>query len=292
MSALPYKTIAFQGAHGAYSDMACRQMFPQLTTIPCTTFEDAFHAVQNGNADLGMIAVDNTLAGRVADVHHLLPKSTLHIIGEQFLPIRHALLGIKGSNINDIQHVYSHIHALPQCRKIIKELNLTPHVHADTAGAAKDIAIMQDKTAAAIASPLAAEIYNLDILRENVQDEDHNTTRFLVLSRQEHRPAPNQTNNIITSFFFEVRDIPAALYKALGGFATNGVQMIKLESYVAANFGVARFYSEVLGHPDERPLGLALEELAFYAKEIKIMGIYQAHPFRNHHAENPIIERS
>ncbi len=274
------RTIAFQGAHGAYSDMACREMFPNLTTIPCLTFEDAFRTVQNGDADLGMIAVDNTLAGRVADVHHLLPKSDLHIIGEQFLTVRHALLGTPDSTLETIKAVHTHIHAIGQTRKAMKELGIVPTVHVDTAGAAREIGEKGDRTQAAIASTLAAEIYGLKILRENIQDEDHNTTRFLVLSRDEKFPAPNSGEMIMTSFFFEVRDIPAALYKAMGGFATNGVQMSKLESYVDRNFGVARFYAEVVGHPHERPLGLALEELAFFAKDIKIMGVYPAHPFR------------
>lgn len=273
------KTIAFQGALGAYSDIACRSMFPALTTLPCATFEDAFRAVQDSSADLGMIPIDNTLAGRVADVHHLLPHSSLHIIGEHFEPIRHTLLGVKGAKLGDIKDVYSHIHAIPQCRNVIRELGLKAHVHGDTASSAKDVADWNDKTKAAIASSLAGEIYGLDILKDNIQDEDHNTTRFLVLSREDKRPAVNP-GKIMTSFFFEVRDIPAALYKGLGGFATNGVQMTKLESYVAENFGVARFFAEVIGHPSERPLGLALEELAFFAKDIKIMGVYPGHPFR------------
>jgi prephenate dehydratase len=274
------RKISFQGAHGAYSDLACREAFPEMETVPCNTFEDAFAAVQNGITDLGMIAIDNTLAGRVADVHHLMPKTGLSIIGETFLKVQHALLGVKGTKITDLKHVHSHIHALPQCRKIIKELGLTPHVHADTAGAAAEIAAKNDKQHAAIASTLAAEIYGLDVLREDVQDADHNTTRFVILARDADVPAPDKNVTYITSFVFRVRNIPAALYKALGGFATNSVNMIKLESYVNPQFQVAEFYAEVIGHPESRPLQLAMEELGFFAKEVTILGTYPAHPFR------------
>lgn len=275
-----YKKISFQGAHGAYSDLACREAFPTLETVPCNTFEEAFAAVQNGFADLAMIPIDNTLAGRVADVHRLMPGSTLSIIGETFLKIDHALLGVKGTKIEDLRHVHSHLHALPQCRKIIKDLGLTPHVHADTAGAASEIAQKNDKAHGAIASTLAAEIYGLDVLRADVQDADHNTTRFVVLSRNPITPDFDAGKTFITSFLFEVRNIPAALYKALGGFSTNGINMIKLESYITPNFGAAEFYAEIIGHPDERGFQLAMEELNFFAKETTILGTYQAHAFR------------
>lgn len=274
------KKISFQGAHGAYSDLACREAFPNLETIPCNTFEDAFAAVQMGAADLAMIPIDNTLAGRVADVHRLMPGSGLSIIGEHFLKIDHALLGVKGARIDDLKHVHSHLHALPQCRKIIKELGLTPHVHADTAGAAGEIAQKNDKAHGAIASKLAAEIYGLDVLRADVQDADHNTTRFVVLSKTPETPSYDETKLFITSFIFEVRNIPAALYKALGGFATNGVNMIKLESYISPQFATAEFYAEVIGHPDTHSFQLALEEAHFFAKEITLLGTYEAHPFR------------
>jgi prephenate dehydratase len=274
------KKISFQGAHGANSDLACRQAFPGYETVPCNTFEDAFAAVQTGSVDLAMIAIDNSLAGRVADVHHLMPKGGLYIIGETFLKVQHALLGVRGAKLSDLKHVYSHIHALPQCRKIIKELGLTPHVHADTAGAAEEIAQNGDKQCAAIASTLAAEIYGLDVLRENIQDEDHNTTRFVVLSREKRIPEADGKTPCITSFLFRVRNIPAALYKALGGFATNGVNMIKLESYVNPQFKVAEFYAEVLGHPNSRNLQLAMEELGFFADEVNVLGAYPAHPYR------------
>lgn len=275
-----YKKISFQGAHGAYSDLACREVFPALETVPCNTFEDAFAAVQSGTTDLAMIPVDNTLAGRVADVHHLMPRSGLSIIGEHFLKIEHALLGVKGAGITDIRHVHSHLHALPQCRKVIRELGLKAHVHADTAGAAAEVAEKNDPQHAAIASTLAAQIYGLDILRQDVQDADHNTTRFVILSREPLVPAANPEKTYITSFIFSVRNIPAALYKAMGGFATNGVNMVKLESYVNPQFQVAQFYVDVLGHPDSRPLQLAMEELGFFAKEVSLLGTYEAHPFR------------
>ncbi|MEM6811290.1 MAG: prephenate dehydratase [Pseudomonadota bacterium] len=274
------KIIAFQGFPGAYSDMACRAVFPGAETLPCETFDRAFAAVQESKADYAMIPVDNTLAGRVADVHRLLPLSHLHVIGEFFLPIQHALLGIKGSKLDNINTVHSHIHALPQCQKVIKEMNLTEAVHADTAGAAKEIAKMNDPEQAAIASALAAEIYDLEILKEDVQDADHNTTRFLILSREADVPTYDASKSYITSFIFEVRNIPAALYKALGGFATNNVNMTKLESYVNEDFEAAQFYADVVGHPEDRPLQLAMEELGFFAKEVYPLGTYEKHPFR------------
>lgn len=274
------KKISFQGFHGAYSDMSCRAVFPDYETVPCETFEDAFAAVKEGRADLAMIPVDNTLAGRVADVHHLLPRSGLSIIGENFLKVEHALLGIKGAKIDGLKHVHSHIHALPQCRKVIKELGLKPHVHADTAGAAREVAEKTDPAHAAIASTLSAKIYGLDILREDVQDADHNTTRFLILSREAEVPKFAEGHDYLTSFIFKVRNIPAALYKALGGFATNGVNMVKLESYVDPQFQAAQFYVDVVGHPESRPLQLAMEELGFFAREVNILGTYPAHPFR------------
>lgn len=274
------KIIAFQGFSGAYSDMACRAVFPDAQTLPCETFDRAFDAVKTKKADYAMIPVDNTLAGRVADVHRLLPQSNLQIIGEYFLPIHHALMGVSGSNINNITTVHSHIHALPQCRDIIKALNLSEKVHADTAGAAQEISKLKDPSQAAIASTLAAEIYNLEVLKNDVQDADHNTTRFLVLSRDAYVPEYNDQDLFITSFIFEVRNIPAALYKALGGFATNNVNMTKLESYVNENFEAAQFYADVMGHPENRALQLAMEELGFFAKEVYPLGTYKAHKFR------------
>ena len=272
--------ISFQGAHGAYSDIACREVFPGMETVPCHTFEDAFAACQGGATDLAMIPVDNTLAGRVADVHHLLPRSGLRVVGEHFLKIEHALLGVRGAHIKDLRHVHSHLHALPQCRNIIRELGLKPHVHADTAGAASEVAAKNDPQHAAIASTLAGEIYGLDILRADVQDADHNTTRFLILSREANTPVWDEKGNYITSIVFSVRNIPAALYKAMGGFATNGVNMVKIESYVNPEFQVAQFYLDVVGHAESRPLQLALEELSFFAREVVVLGTYPAHAFR------------
>ncbi len=272
--------IAFQGAHGAFSDMSCRAVFPDMQTLPCETFDDAFTAVQTGQTDLAMIPVDNSLAGRVADVHHLLPTKDLFIIGEHFQPINMCLLAVKGATLADITDVHSHVHAIPQCRKEIKALGLKAHIHADTAGAAEEVAKRGNKSQAAIASRLAGELYGLDVLKEGIQDIKDNTTRFLILSREMVRAKPSQ-GPILTSFFFEVRNIPAALYKALGGFATNGVQMTKLESYIDPQFNVARFYAEILGALDDRNVSIALEELAFFAKDVKVLGSYPAHKFRN-----------
>ncbi|MGZ9108417.1 MAG: prephenate dehydratase [Micavibrio sp.] len=274
------KAISFQGALGANSDLACRAMFPGMETVPCHGFEDAFNAVNDGRADLAMIPVDNTLAGRVADVHHLIPKGNLHIVGEYFLPIRMGLMGIPGAKLEDLKHVHSHIHALPQCRKIIKKLGLEQHVSADTARAAQEVAERGDKTHAAIAAEMAADIYGLKILQHDVQDTENNTTRFLVWAREPHTPPPGAAGTVMTSFMFRVRNIPAALYKALGGFATNSVNMTKLESYVDEHFQAAQFLCDVEGHPDNANLKLALEELAFFAKEVRILGTYPAHPFR------------
>lgn len=274
-----YKKIAFQGALGAFSDLACRTVFPGLETVPCHSFDDAFAAVQNGEADLAMIPVDNTIAGRVADVHHLLPASGLFIIGEHFQPVQHNLLGVPGAKKSDLKHVHSHVHAIPQCRKLIQSLGLKAHVHADTAGAAQDIARRGETEHAAIASSLAAEIYGLEILEENIQDRERNTTRFLILSPEPRIPAEGSAD-ILTTLIFEVRNIPAALYKSLGGFASNGLSLAKLESYVDENFQAAQFYCDVEGHIESRGFKLALEELGFYAKDVKFLGAYPAHAFR------------
>ncbi len=272
------KTIAFQGAFGAYSDLACRTVFPTLETLPCTSFEDAFNALASGEVDLAMIPIDNTLAGRVADVHHLMPKHEIYIIGEHFQPICHTLLGVTGAKIEDIKHVHSHVHAIPQCRKIIKRLGLIAHVHADTAGAASEIAERNDKAHGAFASDLAAQIYKLDVLEHNVQDEHHNTTRFLILGREPE--IPHESVQTVTSLIFTIRNIPASLYKCLGGFATNGLSLSKLESYVDPNFQAAQFFCDIDGHPETDSFKLALEELGFYANNVKFLGAYPAHAFR------------
>lgn len=273
------KKISFQGAPGAYSDLACRAVYPAYETVPCVHFEDALAAVHDGRADLAMVPVDNLIAGRVADIHHLLPESGLHIIGEHFQTVDHCLLGVKGATLDDISEVHSHVHALPQCRGIIQELGLKRVVAPDTAISARMVSEWGDKTKASIASRLAAEIYDLDILKENIQDYEANVTRFLIMSPHEARASNN--GHIITSLVFKVRSIPAALYKALGGFSTNGVNLTKLESYmVDGDFNAARFYCEVDGHPDSKLMQLALEELAFFATDINVLGVYPAHMFR------------
>ena len=274
------KKIAFQGEPGANSHLAIHEAYPDHEAVACATFEDAFTAVSGGEAALAMIPIENSVAGRVADIHHLMPDSGLHIVGEHFMPVRHQLLAPKGAALKGIKTVESHVHALGQCRKIIRKLGIKPIVAADTAGSAREIAAIGDKSRAAIASRLAAEIYGLDILAEDIEDEAHNTTRFIVLSR-EKKWAQRGNSKVVTTFVFRVRNVPAALYKALGGFATNGINMTKLESYmIEGNFFATQFYADVEGHPDDRGLAFALEELAFFSKELLILGVYPAHAFR------------
>jgi prephenate dehydratase len=280
------KKISFQGEPGANSHLAANEAYPDHEPLPCATFEDAFAAVTSGEAALAMIPIENSVAGRVADIHHLMPESGLHIVAEHFLPIRHQLLGLKGTKIEDIKSVESHVMALGQCRNIIRKLKIKPIVAADTAGSAREVSERGDKTRAAIASSLAAKIYGLDILAQDIEDEAHNTTRFIILAKEAKWAKAGQ-GTVVTTFVFQVRNLPAALYKALGGFATNGVNMTKLESYmVGGNFFATQFYADVEGHPDERSLMLALEELAFFSKEMKVLGVYPAHPYRKTLAEN------
>ena len=275
----PACAIAFQGAPGAYSHVACLDAYPAMQPLPCQTFEDAFAAVREGRARYAMIPIDNSLAGRVADVHHLMPYAGLHIIAEQFERISHHLLAVKGATLDSIKAVESHVHALGQCRNLIRQLGLQAIIGADTAGAAAALAKSGDRSRAAIASALAGEIYGLETLKAGIEDAPHNTTRFLVLARDAVEPSPNLP--CVTSFVFRVRNVPAALYKALGGFATNGVNITKLESYlVAGEFVAAQFYVDVEAHPASRGLRLALEELAFFSHEVRILGIYPAHGFR------------
>ena len=274
------KKIAFQGAKGAYSDIACRRAYPEWESLPSTSFADAFVKTRTGEADLAMIPIDNTLAGRVADVHRLLPKGGLSIIGEHFQAIHHALVGVKGAKIEDAKHVHSHVHALPQCQKLINQYGLESHVHADTASAARDVAQWGNKEHVAISSVLAANLYGLDILKENIEDEAHNTTRFLVLAREPQDFPFDSSQKVITSFIFNVGNIPSALYKALGGFATNNIQMAKLESYIDAQFKAAHFYVEVEAHPAEQRFAYAMAELEFFAKSVQILGSYKADQFR------------
>lgn len=274
------RRITFQGEPGANSHIACRDAFPDYEAVPCATFEDAFAQVENGVAELAMIPIENSVAGRVADIHHLMPHSTLHIVGEYFLPLSHQLMAVKGASLSTLKSVQSHVMALGQCRRVIRDLKLTPVIGADTAGSAREIAEAADVTRAAIASRLAAEIYGLEILSENIEDEAHNTTRFIILSR-EGEWAPSGNGPVVTTFVFRVRNVPAALYKALGGFATNGVNMTKLESYqMDGHFTATQFYADVDGHPDDRSVKLALEELAFFSREMRILGVYPAHPYR------------
>ncbi len=275
------KKVVFQGELGANSHMACRNVYPDYQAIPCPTFEDCFQALENGDADLGMIPVENSVAGRVADIHHLLPKSNLHIIGEYFLPIRFQLVAPKGATIDGLKTVQSHVMALGQCRNVIRELGLAPVIGADTAGSARQIAERGDPSAAALAPEMAADAYGLDILRRDVEDAAHNTTRFLILSPEDMKAAYSG-QPVITTFIFRVRNVPAALYKALGGFATNGVNMTKLESYqLEGQFFASMFYADIEGHPDDPGIALALEELAFFCVELNILGVYRASPFRD-----------
>jgi prephenate dehydratase len=273
------KKISYQGEPGANSHIACIEVFPDYEPLPCRTFEDAFQAVNDSQAQLAMIPIDNSVAGRVADIHHLLPDSKLSIIGEHFLPIHHQLLVLPGASIADVKSVHSHVHALGQCRKMIRELGLKAVVAADTAGSARELSETKDKSRASIASTLAAKIYGLEIVRADIEDEDHNTTRFVILS-----PTPvkkRSDTEMVTSFIFRVRNVPAALYKAMGGFATNGVNMTKLESYqLEGQFSATQFYAEIDGHPDDKSVANAFEELAFFTNFVHVLGAYPASPYR------------
>jgi prephenate dehydratase len=284
--------IAYQGEPGANSHMACDMAYPGMTAVPCATFEDAFAAVagraiapgrhvrREDQAELAMIPIENSANGRVADVHHLMPLARLHIVGEVFMPIHHQLLAPKGASLATIRTVQSHVQALGQCRTKIRELGLRAVIGEDTAGSAREIAAAGDPTRAALASRLAAEIYGLDVLAEDVEDAADNTTRFVVLSRDGAWASAGE-GPTVTSFVFRVRNIPAALYKALGGFATNGVNMTKLESYqLDGAFTATQFYADVEGHPQEPALAHALDELKFFCEELTILGVYRADPFR------------
>ena len=272
--------IAFQGLPGAYSHLACREAFPQMTPLPCPSFEDAFQAVESGRAQLAMIPIENSLGGRVADIHHLLPDSNLYIIAEHFQPVHHNLLAVKGATFETVKSARSHVQALAQCRDTLRELKLKPVVTADTAGAAEEVARLKDPTIAAVASSLAAETYGLDVLRARIEDRIGNVTRFVVMSRRRIEPDPAD-GPCLTSFVFTVRSVPAALYKSLGGFATNGVNMIKLESYISVgDHSVARFYAECEGHPAEKHVDRAFEELQFFTTKVKILGVYPMSPSR------------
>jgi prephenate dehydratase len=278
--------IAFQGEPGANSDIACKQMYPGLESIPCASFEDAFELVSSGETDLAMIPIENSIAGRVADIHLLLPHSGLQIVGEFFLPIHFDLLGIPGSTIEGATEVHSHIHALGQCRKLIREAGLKPVIAGDTAGSAREVREWNDSTKLSLAPPLAAELYGLEVLASAVEDDPSNTTRFVVLARETELPTREALPGpAVTSFVFRVRNVPSALYKALGGFATNGVNMTRLESYMVGNeFAATMFMADVEGHPDDLPLKLALEELDFFTTEVWILGVYPAADHRTQRA--------
>ena len=280
MSSTHQQRIAYQGEPGANSHIVCVEHYPDAEALPCASFEDVFAAVNSGDADLALIPIDNSIAGRVADIHHFLPGSGLHIIAEHFLPIRFCLMGVPGTTLESIKTVHSHVHALGQCRKIIRRHGWTPLIAGDTAGAAREIAEAGQITQAAISPPLAAEIYGLEVLARDIEDEDHNTTRFVLLSPKLVQ-APAGNGPVVTSFIFNVKNLPAALYKALGGFATNGVNMTKLESYmVNGEFTATQFLAEVDGHPEDIGLRRALEELQFFTTDVHILGVYPADPFR------------
>lgn len=272
--------IAFQGEPGAYSHLACREAYPDLDAMACATFEEAFSAVKNGQAKLAMIPIENSVYGRVADIHHLLPDSGLYVVGEHFQPVSIALLAKKGARLEDIKVARSHVHAVGQCRKALAELGIRAEIAADTAGSARQLSESGDMTSASLASSLAGEIYGLDILREDMEDAAHNTTRFMVMSGEPDDAEP-EDGACITSFIFKVRNVPAALYKGLGGFATNSVNMTKLESYqLEGSFSASQFYADIEGHPQDLPVQRALEELDFFSREVQILGVYKAHPYR------------
>lgn len=274
------RRVVFQGEPGSYSHLAAREALPHCEAVSAPTFEDAFAALRSGAVDLGMIPIENSLHGRIADIHYLLPDAPLYILAEHFHRVRHQLMAIPGATLSSITTVISQEPALGQCRNIVRELGLKRQLWADTAGAARHVAEVKDRTLAAVASRLAAEIHGLNILRSDVEDATHNVTRFLILSCEpEHAKAGS--GPVVTTMIFRVRNVPAALYKALGGFATNGVNLTKLESYqLEGTFNATQFFADMEGHPDERLMKLALEELKFYTSSLKILGAYPAHPFR------------
>ncbi len=270
------KLIAFQGGLGAFGHAATHALFPDGKPLPCPSFEDAIAAVQDGRADYGVVPVENSIYGRISDIYHLLPESGLFITGEHFLRIEMTLLGVKGATLKDVRQVQSQPPALGQCRKFIKAHKLDTIVGSDTAGSAREVAERGDKSVAAIASRFAAEVYGLDILAENIEDAAHNTTRFLVISKTAETPARTKAK-VKTTFVFRVRNVPAALYKAMGGFATNGVNMTKLESYMLdGSFTATQFYADIEGHPDDRSVQLAFEELQFFTDHFHVLGVYPA----------------
>ncbi|MER7930739.1 prephenate dehydratase [Streptomyces sp. NPDC096057] len=273
-------TVSYQGEAGSNSATAAQALYPGGSELPCTSFEQALDAVTLGTADVAVIPVDNSAAGRVADVHHLLPDSGLFIVAEYFLAIRFDLMGMPGAALEQVECVRSHVHALGQCRKVLREGGWHTLVSDDTAGAAREVAELGDPRHAALAPPAAATLYGLEVLKPEVEDDPDNTTRFVVLSR-DAEPAPEQGEPTMTSVFFSVRNIPSALYKTLGGFATSGVNLTKIESYqMGAGLNASRFYVEIEGHPDDPRVALALNELAYFSTEVRVLGVYPAHPYR------------
>lgn len=268
--------IAFQGVLGAYSHQACFEAYPEANVLPCNSFQAAIDAVSMGNADLAMLPVENSTYGRVADIHQLLPNSGLHIIGEHYVRVHINLLGLQGSKLSDIKSAMSHTVLLGQCRNYLKEHNIESITGVDTAGSAEIVSKNQNLNQAALASELAGKIYGLDVLARHIEDESNNTTRFLVMSTNT-KSVKIKENRIKTSLVFRVRNIPAALYKAMGGFATNGVNMVKLESYmVDGSFTATQFYLDIIGHPDEPAVKRAMEELSYFTTDIKILGVYES----------------
>lgn len=273
--------VAFQGERGAYSDLACRLKFPDMDPYPCSSFEDAFAAVEKEEAVLAMIPIENSIASRVADIYYMLPNTHLHIIDETFLRVNHCLLAPKGADLSGLKSVSSHPQALAQCRRTISELGLEAISTLDTAGAARQISEQGDTSAAVIASSLAGQIYGLECLRTNIEDAEHNITRFIVLSSESIVP-DQSAPHVVTSFMFRVGNVPAALYKAMGGFATRGINLTKLESYIiGSRFEVARFYAEIEAHRYDANVRGAFDELSLFAPEVKLLGIYPAHEYRD-----------
>lgn len=276
------KIIAYQGVQGAYSHLACQNIFSSFSSIACETFQEAMQLVENGEADMAMIPVENSTAGRVEEIYRLIPKMSLHIKDEHFEPVKHCLLALKGATLKDIKYVSSHPQALAQCHVNLNKYNLEAIAKFDTAGAAQELVQLNDKAHAAVASSLASKLYNLQILDDNFGDHHGNTTRFLILSNKKVVPLYERNESYITSLVFDVRNIPSSLYKALGGFATNGINLIKLESYsITGSMKASQFHADIDGHTDEKNLQLALEELRFFANEVKILGVYKRNPYRD-----------
>jgi len=273
-----HKTIAYQGVQGAYSEQACKNAYPKYETIACDTFQEAMWLVEQGDADFAMIPLENSTAGRVEEIYRLIPKMALHVIGEHFEPVVHCLLALPNVKLDDLKYVASHPQALAQCHHNITTLGLKAEAKLDTAGAAKELIELKDIQRAAIASKLAADIYGLQVVKENFEDKQGNTTRFFILSKEEHVPLYDPSKRYITSLLFQVKNIPAALYKALGGFATNGVNLLKIESYMGTEMlPGSQFHIDMDGHIDSDRLKRALDELVFFSEDVRILGVYESH---------------